>query len=218
MTSPLQNRVKPDGEIVRHQARGTLMGNRGGRLHDPATRELAKRRWSSRAWICCEMDFRGRQRQVMGESYTELFFLDEVTALAAGHRPCFECRRQDSLRFARLFGQHVLEKDGRASAGEMDRILHDERLDGRAKRRHQAIATTLPDGTLIEQAGQVYAVACNTLLPWYMDGYGDAEPFRQCGSVTVLTPPSVMGVLAKGYQPRWHPTASERLAVLGRSL
>ncbi len=91
---PLQNRVLPDGQIVAHSARGAFMGNRGGRFHDPETRTLTTRRWASRQWIICVLDFKHRHREVMGHGYTELFFLDEVTALAAGHRPCFECRRQ----------------------------------------------------------------------------------------------------------------------------
>ena len=99
---PLQNRVSPFGELFATPARGTLMGNRGGRLH-VAQRKLGARRWSSRQWICCVLDFKNRHRKVWGDSYTELFFLDEVTALAAGHRPCFECRRKDAETFAALF-------------------------------------------------------------------------------------------------------------------
>jgi len=102
---PLQNRVTPFGELIVTPARGTLMGNRGGRMHaDHKT--LGSRRWASRQWICCVLAFKGRHRQVWGEGSTELFFLDEVTALAAGHRPCFECRREDAERFAALFPVH----------------------------------------------------------------------------------------------------------------
>jgi len=96
---PLQNRVTPFGTLVADAARGEMFGNRGGRIHDPATRRLTGRRWASKAWICCVLSFKGRQRSVWGQSYTELFFCDEVTALAAGHRPCFECRRRDALAF-----------------------------------------------------------------------------------------------------------------------
>src|SRR5665647_3614641 len=103
---PLQNRVTPFGELTISPARGTLMGNRGGRFHSDE-RRLTARRWASRQWICCVLDFKGRQRDVWGRYYTELFFLDEVTALAAGHRPCFECRRKDAQAFAALFpGMH----------------------------------------------------------------------------------------------------------------
>src|SRR4029450_5546706 len=99
---PLPNRVSPFGELVASPARGTLMGNRGGRLHD-AQRKLTVRRWVTRAWICCRLDFKDRHRDVWSEGYTELFFLDEVTAFAAGHRPCFECRRKNCEQFAMVF-------------------------------------------------------------------------------------------------------------------
>ena len=97
----LQNRVTPFGDLTIAPARGLLMGNRGGRLHD-ARRQWGARRWASKQWICCKLDFNNRHRTVWGNSYSELFFLDEVTAFAAGHRPCFECRRKDALAFAAL--------------------------------------------------------------------------------------------------------------------
>jgi hypothetical protein len=101
---PLQNRVTPFGELIATSTRGTMFGNRGGRFHrDDKT--LGERRHVSRRWICCVLDFKGRQRDVWGDSYTELFFLDEVTALAAGHRPCFECRRKDANAFAQAFAK-----------------------------------------------------------------------------------------------------------------
>src|SRR5207342_3222209 len=128
---PLQSRVSPLGETFAAPARGTLMGNRGGRLHD-AQRKLSARRWVNRAWICCKLAFNDRHRKVWGNSYTELFFLDEVTAFAAGHRPCFECRRKDAERFALLFSG----KEKRAAAPAMDAVLHVERLVGVAKRAH----------------------------------------------------------------------------------
>src|SRR6476646_11713537 len=99
---PLQNRVDPFGELFAAPARGLFMGNRGGRIHTD-DRTLTKRRWASRQWICCVLDFKNRQRDVWGRYYTELFFLDEVTAFAAGHWPCFECSRRDAELFARLF-------------------------------------------------------------------------------------------------------------------
>src|SRR3569833_1900046 len=126
---PLQNRVTPFADLIADAARGTMFGNRGGKFHRD-DRTLGRRRWASRQWICCVLDFKGRQRDVWGRYYTELFFLDEVTALAAGHRPCFECRRMDAERFARLF-----PRAHRAPA--MDDILHAERLDGRTKRLHR---------------------------------------------------------------------------------
>src|SRR4249919_1138675 len=111
------------------------MGNRGGRFHTDA-KTLMRRRWASRQWICCVLTFKGRRREVWGKGYTELFFLDEPTALAAGHRPCFECRRHDAQAFAAAFGRGSGEAAPRAAA--IDAVLHAERLDGRAKRRHRA--------------------------------------------------------------------------------
>ena len=103
---PLQNRVTPEGEIIATPHRGLMMGNRGGCFHLP-DRTLGSRRWATRQWIACVLEFKGRHRQAMMQPnrYTELFFLDEATALAAGHRPCFECRRRDAERFAALWAE-----------------------------------------------------------------------------------------------------------------
>src|SRR5450755_4925725 len=116
---PLQNRVDPFGGLFTDPTRGLLMGNRGGRLHD-RHHKLGARRWTSKQWICCRLEFNNRRRKVWGASYSELFFLDEVTALAAGHRPCFECRRQQAESFAALFSG----KAAQASAPAMDEVLH----------------------------------------------------------------------------------------------
>jgi len=199
---PLQNRVTPFGEFIATPARGTLMGNRGGRLHD-AQRKLTARRWTSKQWICCRLEFNNRHREVWGDSYTELFFLDEVTALAAGHRPCFECRRKDAERFAGLFST----RGGRASAGEMDKALHAERLEGRAKRLHRLPIEDLPDGATISREGEAFAVRGSAMLRWTAQGYTERLPRPRGGHVDVLTPPSTLGVLARGYAPQWHPSA-----------
>ena len=123
--SPLRNRVDPFGALHAVPARGTLMGNRGGRLHDPATREI-RRRQASRAWICCVLAFKDRRREVMGPGYTELFFLDEAVALAAGHRPCCECRRREAGAFAAAWAAgRGLAVPPRAP--EMDRVLADRK-------------------------------------------------------------------------------------------
>ncbi|MGA9457574.1 MAG: hypothetical protein WBV43_19135 [Pseudolabrys sp.] len=200
---PLQSRVSPLGELFAAPARGTLMGNRGGRLHD-AQRKLSARRWVNRAWICCKLAFNDRHRKVWGNSYTELFFLDEVTAFAAGHRPCFECRRKDAERFALLFSG----KKRRASAAAMDKILHAERLDGKAKRSHRAKLDTLPDGAMISLDGQAFAVQGNRLLRWAPDGYSQIRARPRGIDVDVLTPPSILTVLRRGYGPLWHPSAT----------
>jgi hypothetical protein len=196
---PLQSRVSPFGELFATPARGTLMGNRGGRLHD-SQRKLSARRWVNRAWICCKLAFNDRHRKVWGNSYTELFFLDEVTAFAAGHRPCFECRRKDAERFALLFSG----KKQRASAAAMDKILQAERLDGKAKRSHRAKLDTLPDGAMISLDGQAFAVREDRLLLWTPEGYSQSQPRPRGVTVDVLTPSSILTVLRRGYLPLWH--------------
>lgn len=200
---PLQSRVSPFGELFASPARGMLMGNRGGRLHD-ARRRLGARRWSSKQWICCVLDFNDRHRKVWGDSYTELFFLDEVTAFAAGHRPCFECRRKDAERFAALFSGGKQ----RARAGAMDEALHAERLDGKAKRTHRRALDVLPDGAMIATDGEAFAVRGKRLLRWSPQGYAATKARPRGIQVDVLTPPSILKVLAAGYQPRWHPSAA----------
>lgn len=163
---PLQNRVTPTGDLISTSARGTLLGNRGGRFH-AANRTLTGRRWASRQWICCVLEFKNRQRDVWGRFYTELFFLDEVTAFAAGHRPCFECRRRDAELFAHLFSG----KRRRASADAMDRALHAERLNDKAKRTHRRNIDTLPDGAMVTLDGEAFAVRGKRLLRWAPSGY-----------------------------------------------
>lgn len=200
---PLQNRVDPFGELIADRARGTLFGNRGGKFHRD-DRTLGSRRHASRAWICCVLSFKGRQRDVWGKYYTELFFLDEPTALAAGHRPCFECRSEEATEFAKRFS----ENGGRKSAPEMDRVLHSERLDGKAKRLHRRQLDSLPDGAFVMLSGEdAFAVKGKRLLRWTPSGYADARA-RPRGLVDVLTPPSMVRVLKRGYSPRWHPSAA----------
>jgi hypothetical protein len=201
---PLQSRVDPFGNLFASPARGTLMGNRGGRIHD-THKKLSSRRWASRQWICCVLDFKSRHRKVWGDSYTELFFLDEVTAFAAGHRPCFECRRKDADRFATLFSG----KPKRVSAPAMDVVLHAERLDGKAKRLHRRKLDTLPDGAMIALEGEAFAVRGQHLLRWSPQGYAASQPRPRGVDVDVLTPPSILKVLAAGFSPRWHPSAAK---------
>ena len=196
---PLQNRVDPIGELIAISARGTLMGNRGGRFHTDE-KKLTTRRWVSRQWICCVLDFHGRHRDVWGRSYTELFFLDEVTGLAAGHRPCFECRRKVAQVFAALF-------PGGPRAADMDRILHAERLDGKFKRLHWRKIEGLPDGTTIVVDDSSVALRGKRLLRWTPRGYNGTIRRPRGVDVAVLTPPSILVVLARGYRPLWHPSA-----------
>jgi len=246
----LQNRMNPFAEAVSVDARGLMMGNRGGRLHD-AQQKLGARRWVSKQWICCKLDFNHRHRAVWGDGYTELFFLDEVTAFAAGHRPCFECRRREAERFAAFFADVIpnpvysrtrvqpsagpntgssgnpetqseayelaalgprLRGDERsngkrATAAMMDQTLHAERLAGKAKRRHRRPLDTLPDGAMIARDGEAFALRGAQLLRWTQAGYAAAVPRPRGITVDVLTPPSTLAVLARGYAPLWHQSA-----------
>ena len=198
---PLQNRMTPAGEPIAIAARGLMMGNRGGRLHD-VQRKLGKRRWASKQWICCKLEFNDRRRDVWGDSYTEFFFLDEVTAFSAGHRPCFECRRREALVFAALF-------PGARRAAEMDEVLHAERLEGRGnrKRLHRHPLDELPDGAMVVVAGAPFALCGGKLAQWTPRGYAATKRRVPGLAVDVLTPPSILAVLRAGYRPLWHPSA-----------
>jgi hypothetical protein len=201
---PLQNRVDPFGELFADAARGLYFGNRGGKFHRD-DRTLSARRYVSRAWICCVLSFKGRQRDVWGRYYTELFFMDEPTALAAGHRPCFECRRAEAIDFAERFARG----GSRASAGDMDEKLHAERLDGKKKRLHRRRLDDLPDGAFVTRSGEdAFAVKGNRLLRWTPSGYAQSTRRPAGIEVDMLTPPSVVQVLARGYRPHWHPSAA----------
>src|SRR5258705_2009918 len=172
---PLQNRVLPTGDIVADPHRGLFTGNRGI-IHDPTTKTLLKKRWSSPAWLTCLCEFRGWRREVMGgRSWTELFFLDEATALAAGHRPCFFCRRDDANRFRTAWEKGNGVTDVRAR--EMDGVLHRERLDRGKKRLHPLPMPVeqLPDGAMVQAGGGRFLVFWGSALRGWMDGYGKAE-------------------------------------------
>jgi hypothetical protein len=207
---PLQNRVTPSGEIVSTPHRGLLTGNRGI-IHDPATKTLLNRRWSSKAWITCVCEFRGRRRDVMGtRSWTELFFLDEATALAAGHRPCFYCRRDDANRFRAAWEEGNGVSGLRAA--EIDAVLHRERLDGKAKRLH-ALPTpigALPDGAMVQAGRESYLISRERALLWSFDGYREVSDALR--DVALLTPPSILRALSAGYRPMLHPSAMTQRA------
>jgi hypothetical protein len=201
---PLQNRVTPTGEIVAVPQRGMLTGNRGI-IHDPATKTLT-RRWSSKAWLTCVCEFRGRRRKVMGgRSWTELFFLDEATALAAGHRPCFYCRRDDANRFRAAWEGGNGLVDIRAT--DIDTALHRERLAGRVKRLHplpDAIGR-LPDGAMVQAGAENYLIVQGRALRWSFDGYRSAPDAIE--DAMLLTPPSTLRALRAGYRPVLHESA-----------
>lgn len=204
---PLPSRVDPFGQLFADASRGLLMGNRGGRFHRD-DRSLGKRRFASRQWICCQLAFKERHRDVWGEGYTELFFLDEPTAFSAGHRPCFECRRREAEAFAMGF---VGGRPPRATAEAMDAALHAERLVGPAKRRHRRPIDTLPDAAFVtlpdaDEAG-AWALRGDRLLAWTSSGYERPRSRPRGIEVDVLTPPSILTVLTIGYRPLWHPSA-----------
>jgi hypothetical protein len=168
---PLQNRVTPFGDVVAMSQRGLYIGNRGI-IHDPATKTLLRRRWTTKAWLVCLLDYKGRHREVMvGRSWTELFFLDEAVALAAGHRPCFFCRRADAEAFCAAWGK---ANGGEAPwAPEIDAVLHEERLDQGRKRIHAVPGPVaeLPDGAVIVAAGEAYTIAHGRAFCWNEQGY-----------------------------------------------
>jgi hypothetical protein len=207
---PLQNRVTPFGEIVAVPQRGTLMGNRGGRFHT-ADKLLTRRRWASRRWIACVLEFRGRRREVMApERYTELFFLDEATALAAGHRPCRECRRADHERFRQswLRGNASLGLPPEVGIDEIDRVLHAERVGpGGAKVTFTARLGDLPDGVFVARGGAALLVAGGALWQWSPGGYTRQLPLDPAAEAAVLTPRSAVRAIAAGYRPAVHPSA-----------
>jgi hypothetical protein len=159
-----------------------------------------------RRWIACRLEFRGRHRRVMTpRRYTELFFLDEAAALSAGHRPCAECRRGDYDRFRVLWGAAV---GGPASADAMDARLHAERLAGKSKRTYRDELANLPDGAYVAIDATPWLVWGTELYAWSDSGYAQRRPRPAAGDVEVLTPRSIVAVLAAGYRPSLHPTAS----------
>ena len=203
---PLQNRVTPTGEIIASPERGLFTGNRGI-IHDPATRTLLKKRWSTPAWLTCLCEFRGRRRKVMGErSWTELFLLDEATAFAAGHRPCFFCRREDAMRFQAAWETGNRVRD--LGAPDMDAVLHRERLDKGKKRLHPLPMRLddLPDGAMVQDGAASFLIARGGAFRWSPGGYSKTEaPLKQA---LLLTPPSTLRAFAAGYRVVLHPTAS----------
>lgn len=212
---PLQSRVDPLGAIHAVAARGAFTGNRGV-IHDPATRTLLKRRWTTKAWIVCALDHpRGLRRQPMGRNgpqggagWTELFFLDEVTALAAGHRPCFYCRRAAAQAFCGAFaaGNGL----GRATAPGIDAILHRQRhaAGARLPTLDAAAIRALPDGAMVEAEGCVLALHAGLAWPWRFSGYGQPQPLPP--AARLVTPAATVAALRAGFRPVWHPSMTQR--------
>lgn len=170
-----------------------MLGNRGGKFHRD-DRTLGKRRWATHHWICCELHYKGTHHEPMGKGYTSLFFLDEVTALAAGHRPCFTCRHREAKAFMTLAG---------TTTQAFDRTVHAERL---GPSRHCDIAG-LPDGVAIDWNGAFLMLRGDHLLRWSFAGYAEAIPRPSSLVTKILTPPAITAILAAGYEPRWHASA-----------
>ena len=194
---PLQNRVTPLGELTAHPARGLVYGNRGC-LHEDQGR--IRRRWAAKRWIACRLEFRRWHRSPLMQpgKFTELFFLDEATAFAAGHRPCALCRREDYRRFGELWAQL---HPGQVGADAIDAQLHAERLTRPQKR-------AAGNGAFVLEEGVPWLVLGERLRRWTPAGYAEAKPMPQ--RVTVITPPSLIEVLRRGWEgavPLLHPSA-----------
>jgi hypothetical protein len=191
---PFQNRVTPLGELIATPERGLVYGNRG-RLHDE--HGAIRRQWQVQRWISCRLEFRGRYRAggpMAPNRYTGLFFLDEATALAAGHRPCAECRNADYRSFLALTGA--------SRADELDTRLHADR-----GHMHDSELDELPDGAFVALEGQPWLVLGSELLRWTPGGYSERQP-RSSGRVAVVTPPTSLHVLTSGWSgslPLVHP-------------
>jgi hypothetical protein len=192
---PLRNRVTPFGELIAVPARGTFMGNRGGIIHND-DRQIV-RHYTSRRWIACVLEFRGRRRVVMSPNrYTELFFLDEAVALAAGHRPCAECRRARFNDFKEAWGGSDIRADA------MDLELHPARIDSRKRKVTYAAAIgSLPNGCFVEIGGEAYLIWRGNLHRYTPDGYVAKIPIPRELTVSVLTPEPIVRCLRNGYEP-----------------
>jgi len=204
----LQNRVTPFSQLVADPARGLVYGNRGC-LHDERGR--IRRRFNGKRWIACRLEFRGWQRGPLLQpgKFTELFFLDEATAFAAGHRPCALCRHADYKRFTEIWRSL---HPGQAGADAIDAQLHGERVDPRTRgqRHHEALLGGLPDGALVLHDGEPWLVRGGDLLRWTASGYADRKPRPTHAQAVLITPPSLVAVLRTDWQPLvplLHPSA-----------
>jgi hypothetical protein len=193
---PLQNRVTPLSELIAHPARGLVYGNRGC-LHDDRGR--IRRRFATKRWIACRLEFKGWHRHPLLQpgKFTELFFLDEATAFAAGHRPCALCRGEDYNRFLQLTGA--------SGADDVDARLHDERLG-----RRSAAPRELPDGAFVLAKGEPWLAVAGSFRRWTPAGYAEE---RASVDGALITPPTLVAVLRSGWSsgavPLLHPSATQ---------
>lgn len=197
---PYQNRVTPRGELIAVAARGIFMGNRGC-LHDKEGR--IRRNHRGERWIICDLEFKGRHIPVMHPGFfTHLFFLDEAVALAAGHRPCMECRRPAFRAYAQAWAAAHPEAAGAPRpAAAIDRVLHLQRTS----EGETAPLETLPDGAFVALPGdpRAFLVLGDALLEWTPTEYA-SRVARPAGTVEVLTPRASVGALRAGYRPVLH--------------
>jgi hypothetical protein len=207
---PLQNRVTPFGDLIATPARGLVYGNRGC-LHDDEGR--IRRRYAVKRWIACRLRFRGWHRSPLLQPgrFTELFFLDEATAFAVGHRPCALCRREDYVRFGRIWQEL---HPGEVGADAIDARLHDERVDPatRGQRRHPLPADPLPDGAFVAAGDTAYLILDGASRRWTPAGYVEADAVA-AARLELITPPSLVDVLRLGWDPVvpvLHPSARTR--------
>ena len=200
---PLQNRVNPEGEILFSPARGTFMGNRGC-LHNDAGQIVSSSKRD--AWVTCLLEFQSRTRKVMDSGkYTELFFLDEATALAAGHRPCATCRRDRYEAFMAAWGAGN-RSGAKVLAGEVDKQMKQDR----ATRTEVAEINGLPEGVIVKQkgVGTCFLIRDSKLYPWSFEGYGVAQAITSTkGPFIILTPASTVSAVRQGYSPEIHLSA-----------
>ena len=207
---PLQNRVDPWGQLQAVNSRGAWLGNRGI-IHNEKKQIVAQ--WRSNAWITCQTQFKGRLNPVFApNSYSQLFFVDEATAFAAGHRPCGECRRDRYKEFKAAWiqsnrGQIEIENP---SVIDIDKILHSERVfEDKKKRTFEAKIGSLPQGTIIEHEGKALLLWQDKLHEWSFDGYSQSQSSLSPSlSVEVLTPPSIVRLFASGFTPQVHVSAN----------
>jgi len=208
----LQNRVDPFGELHAVSSRGSLMGNRGI-LHDDQQR--IRRQWSHKSWVTCALAYGNVKRAVFApNNYSELFFLDEATSLAAGHRPCNTCQRQRYVEFKRAWIKANMADQGQifVAAPQLDSVMHMERaIPGGGKRTFDAFVSELPLGTMFEHEGNAYLVWVRGILRWSFDGYARAPSTMPSHPVRVLTPASIVRMYRVGFVPRAHSSAESEL-------
>jgi hypothetical protein len=203
---PYPNRVNPFGDLFATPARGTLTGNRGC-LH--TERGEIRRRWTTKAWISCLLEFRGRHRSIMPPGrWTALFFLDEATAFAAGHRPCGECRNADYRRFKKAWCE-ANDGDVAAPVRLIDERLQAERV-ARPRATWSAALDRLPDGAMWLEGNEAWIVAGERIGRWTPAGYCDVGARPTGRKVSVLTPFSLVSSFSAGYRPMIHSTLEDR--------